>query len=46
MPELPEVETTVLDLQKTQPPILGAGFVDVWTDFNYNLKIFKTKVGN
>jgi len=33
VPELPEVETIVLDLKKTQPPILGAGFVNVWTDF-------------
>lgn len=33
MPELPEVETIVRDLKNTQPPIIGAGFVDVWTDF-------------
>jgi len=33
MPELPEVETIVKDLNMTQPPILGAGFLDVWTDF-------------
>lgn len=32
MPELPEVETIVRDLKKTQPPILGAGFIDVWSD--------------
>jgi len=32
MPELPEVETTVKDLSKARPPILGARFVDVWTD--------------
>ena len=30
MPELPEVETTVRDLQKK---VLGRTFVDVWTDF-------------
>ena len=29
MPELPEVETTVLDLQKK---VLGRTFIDVWTD--------------
>jgi len=32
MPELPEVETTIRELQKIQPPIVGAEFVDVWTD--------------
>lgn len=30
MPELPEVETTVLDLRKK---VLGRTFVDLWTDF-------------
>jgi len=30
MPELPEVETIVLDLRKE---VLGRTFVDVWTDF-------------
>lgn len=38
MPELPEVETIVRDLQKTQPPILGAGFVDVWSDWPKMIK--------
>lgn len=38
MPELPEVETTVRELKKTQPPILGAGFVDLWTDFKKIVK--------
>jgi len=30
MPELPEVETTVLDLRKR---VLKRTFIDVWTDF-------------
>lgn len=38
MPELPEVETVVRDLRKTQPPILGAEFLDVWTDFEKIVK--------
>jgi len=38
MPELPEVETTIRDLRKTQPPILGAGFFDVWTDWEKIVK--------
>jgi len=38
MPELPEVETTVLDLKKAQPSILGAGFIDVWTDWKKIVK--------
>ncbi|PIP17399.1 MAG: DNA-formamidopyrimidine glycosylase, partial [Candidatus Portnoybacteria bacterium CG23_combo_of_CG06-09_8_20_14_all_37_13] len=42
MPELPEVETAVRDLKRTQPPILGAGFVDVWTDFRKMIKLPKT----
>ena len=34
MPELPEVETTILDLQKNRAhKILYARFLDVWTDF-------------
>jgi len=41
MPELPEVETIVKDLNKTQPPILGAGFLDVWTDFPKMIKLPK-----
>lgn len=41
MPELPEVETTVSDLKKTQPSIIGAGFVSVWTDFPQIIKIPK-----
>ncbi|HIC92610.1 MAG TPA: hypothetical protein EYP21_11285 [Syntrophaceae bacterium] len=32
MPELPEVETTVRDLKKAQPKILGALILDVWSD--------------
>ncbi|HOK35209.1 MAG TPA: DNA-formamidopyrimidine glycosylase [Candidatus Pacearchaeota archaeon] len=32
MPELPEVETIVRELNKTKPPIIGVGFFDVWTD--------------
>lgn len=32
MPELPEVETTVRGLQRTQPSILGVGFINIWTD--------------
>jgi formamidopyrimidine-DNA glycosylase len=35
MPELPEVETTVRDLQKK---VLGRTFVDVWTDFKKIIK--------
>jgi formamidopyrimidine-DNA glycosylase len=42
MPELPEVETTVRDLKKTQPPILGAGFINVWTDVPKILKLPKS----
>ena len=42
MPELPEVETAVRDLKRTQPPILGARFVDVWTDFRKMIKLPKT----
>ena len=38
MPELPEVETTVRDLKKTKPPILGAKFFDVWTDWKKMVK--------
>jgi len=38
MPELPEVETIIRDLKKAQPPILGAGIVDVWTDFKKIIK--------
>ncbi|MBC7074308.1 DNA-formamidopyrimidine glycosylase [Candidatus Parcubacteria bacterium] len=30
MPELPEVQTTVADLNKANPPILGSFFVDFW----------------
>lgn len=50
MPELPEVETTVGDLKKAQPPILGAGFVDVWTDWPKmikrpkNIDLFKKEI--
>lgn len=32
MPELPEVETTVRALRNAKPPIMGASFLDVWTD--------------
>lgn len=32
MPELPEVETTIRDLSKSQPPIIGAVFINVWID--------------
>ena len=32
MPELPEVETTINILKKSRPRILGAVFLDVWTD--------------
>jgi len=32
MPELPEVETTINILKKTKPRILGAVFLDIWTD--------------
>lgn len=35
MPELPEVETTVRDLQKK---VRGRTFVDVWTDFEKMIK--------
>lgn len=35
MPELPEVETTVLDLKKK---VLGRTFVDVWSDFKKMIK--------
>lgn len=35
MPELPEVETTVKDLQKK---VRGRTFVDVWTDFEKMIK--------
>ncbi len=38
MPELPEVETTVRFLRKARPPILGAGFVDLWSDFKKIVK--------
>jgi formamidopyrimidine-DNA glycosylase len=38
MPELPEVETTVRDLKKAQPPILGTGFFDLWTDWKKVVK--------
>jgi formamidopyrimidine-DNA glycosylase len=33
VPELPEVETIVLDLKNASPKILGEKFLDVWTDF-------------
>ena len=32
MPELPEVQTTVLGLKQIQLPILGALFVNIWAD--------------
>lgn len=35
MPELPEVETTVLDLNKK---VLGRTFIDVWSDFEKQVK--------
>lgn len=39
MPELPEVETTVRDLQKTGAHnLLCARFIDVWTDFKKLIK--------
>ena len=38
MPELPEVETTVRDLKKAQPPILRTGFFDLWTDWKKIVK--------
>jgi len=42
MPELPEVETTIAGLKTAQPPLLGAGFVDVWTDTPKIIKKPKT----
>lgn len=33
MPELPEVETTILELKKIHPPIIGVEFFDIWSDF-------------
>lgn len=39
MPELPEVETTVRDLQKK---VRGRTFIDVWTDFEKMIKKPKT----
>lgn len=50
MPELPEVETTIRELTSAQPPILGAGFIDVWTDAPKivqkpeNFALFKTEI--
>jgi len=38
MPELPEVETTVRDLNKK---VLGRTFVDIWTDFPKMIKLPK-----
>lgn len=39
MPELPEVETTVRDLQKNRAlNLLSARFVDVWTDWKKAIK--------
>lgn len=38
MPELPEVETIVRDLKRTQPSIVGAVFSDVWSDFEKMVK--------
>ena len=35
MPELPEVETTILDLRKK---VLKRAFIDVWTDFKKMVK--------
>ncbi len=49
MPELPEVETTVRDLQKK---VLKRTFVDVWTDFEKVIKkpkdfqVFKKEITN
>lgn len=45
MPELPEVQTTVLGLKKTQPSILGAGFLDLWTDLEKFKKLKKQLTG-
>jgi len=39
MPELPEVETIVRDLQKE---VLGRAFIDVWTDFKKIIKLPKS----
>jgi formamidopyrimidine-DNA glycosylase len=38
MPELPEVQTTIRDLKRAQPPILGTGFFDLWTDWKKIVK--------
>lgn len=38
MPELPEVETTIRELKKAQPKIMGAGFFDVWSDWKKIIK--------
>ena len=40
MPELPEVETTVRDLKMAKPPIVGAKFINVWTDFEKMIHLF------
>jgi len=38
MPELPEIETTIRELKRAQPPVLGACFINVWTDFEKMIK--------
>jgi formamidopyrimidine-DNA glycosylase len=38
MPELPEVETIVNGLKKK---VLGRTFIDIWTDFPKNIRIFR-----
>lgn len=38
MPELPEVETIVNDLKNTQPSIIGAVFLNIWSDFKKIVK--------
>lgn len=38
MPELPEVETTIRDLLKAEPKILGSSILNVWTDWKKMIK--------
>ncbi len=52
MPELPEVETTIQSLKTGRAPVLGARFIDVWTDSPKMIKnpksflLFKKKIIN
>ncbi len=52
MPELPEVETTVRNLKSSRASVIGARFVDVWTDSPKMVKkpksfsLFKKKIIN